>query len=45
MTDGDILETPTHVEMAFVQGRVVDLANKQTQLWEKYKEKYKVRTE
>jgi imidazolonepropionase-like amidohydrolase len=41
VTNGDILETPTHVEMAFVQGRAVDLSNRQTQLWKKYQEKYK----
>ena len=39
--DGDILETPTHVERAFIQGREIDLSNKQVKLWEKYKEKYK----
>ncbi|MBC8105385.1 MAG: amidohydrolase family protein [Anaerolineae bacterium] len=38
---GDILETPTQVERAFIQGREVDLSNKQTKLWEKYREKYK----
>jgi imidazolonepropionase-like amidohydrolase len=41
VTDGDILETPTHVELAFVQGRAVDLSNKQTRLWEKYQQKYR----
>ena len=41
MTDGDVLETPTHVELAFVQGRQVDLTSKHTQLWEKYREKYR----
>lgn len=41
VTDGDPLETPTHVEMAFIQGRRVDLASKQMRLWEKYKEKYR----
>lgn len=41
ITDGDILETPTHVEMAFVQGREVDLSSKHTQLWQKYREKYR----
>lgn len=41
ITDGDILETPTHVEMAFVQGRQVDLSSKHTQLWQKYREKYR----
>src|SRR3954469_7805978 len=41
VTDGDILETPTHVELAFVQGRQVDLTSKHTQLYEKYREKYR----
>jgi imidazolonepropionase-like amidohydrolase len=41
VADGDILETPTHVELAFVQGRQVDLTSKHTQLYEKYREKYR----
>jgi imidazolonepropionase-like amidohydrolase len=41
VADGDILETPTRVEMAFVQGRKVDLSSKHTQLWQKYREKYR----
>jgi imidazolonepropionase-like amidohydrolase len=41
VADGDILETPTHVELAFVQGRQVDLTSKHTQLYDKYKEKYR----
>jgi imidazolonepropionase-like amidohydrolase len=40
VTDGDILEPSTHVEMAYVQGRQVDLNSKHTQLWQKYREKY-----
>jgi len=44
VTDGDILETPTHVELAFVQGRQVDLTSKHTQLYEKYREKYRRQT-
>jgi imidazolonepropionase-like amidohydrolase len=39
--DGDILETPTRVERAFIQGRQIDLSSKHTKLWEKYREKYK----
>ncbi|MGH7178645.1 MAG: amidohydrolase family protein [Tepidisphaeraceae bacterium] len=39
--NGDVLETPTHVEQAFVQGRAIDLSNRQTRLWEKYREKYR----
>ena len=41
VTSGDILETPTQVEMAFVQGRPVDLSSKHTQLYQKYREKYR----
>lgn len=41
VADGDILETPTQVERAFVQGRVVDLGSRHTQLYRKYSEKYK----
>ena len=41
VADGDILETPTQVELAFVQGRPVDLSNKHTILWKKYQETYK----
>ncbi|MBX3411920.1 MAG: amidohydrolase family protein [Pirellulales bacterium] len=41
IADGDPLETPTQVEMAFIQGRRVDLSSKHTRLWEKYKEKYR----
>src|SRR3712207_8111758 len=28
VTDGDVLETPTQVEMAFIQGRTVDLSSR-----------------
>ncbi len=41
VTTGDVLETPSQVDMAFVQGRQIDLSNRQTQLWRKYQEKYK----
>lgn len=41
VADGDILETPTQVERAFVQGRNVDLNSRHTQLYRKYSEKYK----
>jgi imidazolonepropionase-like amidohydrolase len=41
VTDGDPLETTTEIEMAFVQGRAVDLSNRQTRLFEKYREKYR----
>jgi len=41
VTDGDPLEIPTHVERAFVEGRPVDLQDKQKVLWQKYQEKYR----
>jgi imidazolonepropionase-like amidohydrolase len=40
IADGDILETPTQVEAAFIQGRKVDLDNKHEQLYRKYSAKY-----
>ena len=40
IADGDILETPTQVETAFIQGRKVDLDNKHKQLYRKYSAKY-----
>jgi imidazolonepropionase-like amidohydrolase len=40
IADGNILETPTHVEQAYIQGRKVDLDNKHKQLYRKYSEKY-----
>jgi imidazolonepropionase-like amidohydrolase len=41
VTDGDLLETATQVESAFVQGRAVDLDNRHKRLWRKYQEKYR----
>jgi cytosine/adenosine deaminase-related metal-dependent hydrolase len=41
VTDGDPLDLPTRVERAFVQGREIDLRNKQTELARKYREKYR----
>jgi imidazolonepropionase-like amidohydrolase len=41
VTSGDPLETPTQVTRAFLQGRAVDLSNRQKRLWEKYQEKYR----
>jgi imidazolonepropionase-like amidohydrolase len=41
VADGDILEIPTQVERAYVQGRAVDLDNRQKRLWRKYEEKYR----
>jgi imidazolonepropionase-like amidohydrolase len=41
VTDGDPLQTPTHVEQAFIQGRKLDLDDRQQRLWHKYQQKYK----
>jgi len=40
VSDGDILDVRSHVEKAWVQGRAVDLNDKQKVLWAKYREKY-----
>ena len=40
VTDGDPLEIETHVEAAYIQGRKVDLSNRQKRLYEKYQQKY-----
>ncbi len=40
VTTGDPLEITTQVEAAWIAGRPVDLANKQTRLYEKYRRKY-----
>ena len=41
VTDGDPLETATHVEAAFIRGREVDLSDRHKRLWKKYEEKYR----
>jgi imidazolonepropionase-like amidohydrolase len=41
VTDGDPLEVTTRVLLAFVDGRELDLSNKQTALAAKYREKYR----
>jgi len=40
VTDGTPLEIATQTELAFIQGRRVDLSNKQTRLRDKYLQKY-----
>jgi imidazolonepropionase-like amidohydrolase len=40
IANGDILETATQVEQAYVQGRPVDLSNHHTELYDKYRTKY-----
>lgn len=39
--DGDPLETDTQIELAWIQGRRVDLNNRHKQLYHKYSEKYR----
>ena len=41
VTNGDPLDFPTQVEVAFVDGRKIDLSNRQTRLRDKYREKYR----
>ncbi len=41
VTDGDVLEITTGVEHAWIDGRKVDLNNKQIDLEKKYREKYR----
>lgn len=41
VADGHPFELTTHVELAFVQGRQIDLRNKQTELAKKYRERYR----
>jgi imidazolonepropionase-like amidohydrolase len=41
VTNGSPLEVTTKIEMAFVSGKQIDLSNKQTKLYEKYRERYK----
>ncbi|MBS0209971.1 MAG: amidohydrolase family protein [Planctomycetes bacterium] len=38
---GDTLEIDTHVTSAYIQGRQVDLSDRQQKLWKKYQEKYR----
>ena len=41
VSDGDVLETATQVEAAFVRGAPVDLNDRHKRLWHKYEEKYR----
>jgi imidazolonepropionase-like amidohydrolase len=41
VTTGNPLEIPTQVTDAFIQGRRVDLSDRQKRLWKKYEEKYR----
>lgn len=41
VTSGNPLETASQVELAFIQGREVDLSDRHKRLWHKYQEKYR----
>ena len=41
ITDGDILDIRSNVEMEFIEGKKIDLTSRHTQLYEKYKMKYR----
>ena len=41
ITTGDPLEITTEIERAFIDGREIDLRSKHTELYEKYREKYR----
>ena len=41
VTNGDPLDLPTQIEAAYIDGRRIDLTNRQTRLRDKYKEKYR----
>ena len=41
LADGDPFELSTTIEAAFIDGRRIDLTDKQTALYEKYREKYR----
>jgi imidazolonepropionase-like amidohydrolase len=43
VTNGDPLDFPTQVEAAFIDGRKIDLSNRQTRLRDKYREKYRTK--
>lgn len=43
VSDGDPLLVATKIERAWIDGRAIDLSNKQTKLAEKYREKYRQR--
>jgi len=43
VTNGDPLDLPTQIEAAYIDGRKIDLTNRQTRLRDKCKEKYRRR--
>jgi imidazolonepropionase-like amidohydrolase len=45
VTDGDLLETSTHVELVLIDGALQDLGNKQPALYERYRERLRAQEE
>ncbi len=41
VTDGDVLEVTTNIERAYIDGRAIEMKSKQTDLRDKYLEKYR----
>lgn len=41
LTDGDVLDLRSNIEQMFIQGRKIDMADKQKNLFERYREKYR----
>jgi hypothetical protein len=39
ITDGDVLELATRVEQVFIAGRQQDLGNRQSELYERYRQR------
>jgi imidazolonepropionase-like amidohydrolase len=40
VTDADVLDTTCHVTLAYIAGRPVDLSNRHTRLWDRYRRRY-----
>lgn len=40
VTDQDVLEVASHVQLAFIRGAPVDLESRHTRLWQKFQRKY-----
>lgn len=41
LTDGDVLDLRSNIEQMFIQGRKIDMSDKQKNLFERYREKYR----
>lgn len=44
ITDGELFDLRTSVEQMFIEGRTIDMADKQKNLFERYREKYRQRS-